>query len=91
MSPRAAVARVCSLAAALEDRRMPALEQVDQLTEVMQAADHARTLIVQQMRARSEASWAQIGAAMGVTKQAAHERFAPKPPAEDPQPSDPLF
>ena len=61
-------------------------DPLDQLTDAMLAADHlgdvADHLIghfVDQAR-RTGASWTQIGASMGVTKQAAQKRFTPKDP-----------
>src|SRR5713101_9644919 len=64
---------------------------LDQLSGAVIAADHlddvADHLIghfVDQAR-RSGASWTDIGASMGVTKQAARKRFVPKGPGE---PSD---
>ncbi|WP_018505879.1 Clp protease N-terminal domain-containing protein [Parafrankia discariae] len=63
-------------------------DALDQLTDAVMAADHlgevADHLIghfVDQAR-RSGASWTQIGASMGVTKQAAQKRFVPKGPGE---------
>jgi hypothetical protein len=64
---------------------------LDQLSDAVIAADHlgdvADHLIghfVDQAR-RSGASWSDIGRSMGVTKQAAQQRFVPKDPG---QPSD---
>src|SRR5580658_4162109 len=61
---------------------------LDQLTDAVIAADHlgdvADHLIghfVDQAR-RSGASWTEIGTSMGVTKQAARQRFVPKVPGE---------
>lgn len=68
-------------------------EVLDQLTNAVLTADHlgdvADHLIghfVDQAR-RSGASWTEIGASMGVTKQAAQKRFVPKgtPPDLDPE------
>jgi hypothetical protein len=65
-------------------------EPLEQLTDAVLAADHlgevADHLIghfVDQAR-RSGASWTDIGRSMGVTKQAAQQRFVPKEPL-DPQ------
>ncbi|MEE3849938.1 Clp protease N-terminal domain-containing protein [Gordonia sp. LSe1-13] len=62
-------------------------DPLDQLTAAMVAADHlgdvADHLIghfVDQAR-RSGASWTEIGAGMGVSKQAAQKRFTPRTPA----------
>ena len=59
-------------------------QPLDQLTDAMLAADHLGELadhlighFVDQAR-RSGASWTEIGASMGVTKQAAQKRFVPK-------------
>ncbi|GAA3956605.1 Clp protease N-terminal domain-containing protein [Gordonia caeni] len=61
-------------------------DPLDQLTDAMLTADHlgdvADHLIghfVDQAR-RAGASWTDIGASMGVTKQAAQKRFTPKDP-----------
>jgi hypothetical protein len=66
-------------------------DALDQLSDAVIAADHlgdvADHLIghfVDQAR-RSGASWSDIGRSMGVTKQAAQQRFVPKDPG---QPSD---
>jgi hypothetical protein len=66
-------------------------DPLDQLSDAVIAADHlgevADHLIghfVDQAR-RSGASWSDIGRSMGVTKQAAQQRFVPKDPG---QPSD---
>jgi Clp amino terminal domain, pathogenicity island component len=66
-------------------------DALDQLSDAVIAADHlgdvADHLIghfVDQAR-RSGASWTDIGRSMGVTKQAAQQRFVPKDPG---QPSD---
>jgi ClpA/ClpB-like protein len=63
---------------------------LEQLTDAMLAADHlgdvADHLIghfVDQAR-RSGASWTEIGASMGVTKQAAQKRFVPREPGQVP-------
>lgn len=65
-------------------------DALDQLTDAMLAAEHldevADHLIghfVDQAR-RSGASWTEIGARMGVTKQAAQKRFVPKADTIDP-------
>jgi hypothetical protein len=65
-------------------------DALDQLTDAMLAAEHldevADHLIghfVDQAR-RSGASWTDIGARMGVTKQAAQKRFVPKADTIDP-------
>ena len=59
-------------------------QPLDQLTDAMLAADHLGELadhlighFVDQAR-RSGASWTEIGASMGVTKQAAQKRFVAK-------------
>ena len=61
-------------------------DELEQLTSAMVAADHLGDLadhlvghFVDQAR-RSGRSWTEIGAAMGVTKQAARKRFVPKDP-----------
>src|SRR5437868_10229071 len=66
-------------------------DALDQLSDAVIAADHLDEVgdhlighFVDQAR-RSGASWADIGRSMGVTKQAAQKRFAPKGPGE---PSD---
>src|ERR1017187_3336546 len=66
-------------------------DALEQLSDAVIAADHlgdvADHLIghfVDQAR-RSGASWSDIGRSMGVTKQAAQQRFVPKDPG---QPSD---
>ena len=63
-------------------------DELEQLSSAMVAADHlgdvADHLIghfVDQAR-RSGASWTDIGRAMGVTKQAARQRFLPKDPGD---------
>jgi len=65
-------------------------DPLEQLTDAVLAADHlggvADHLIghfVDQAR-RSGASWTEIGASMGVTKQAAQKRFVPKEPGQVP-------
>ncbi len=65
-------------------------DPLDQLTDAMLAADHLGELsdhlighFVDQAR-RSGASWSEIGASMGVTKQAAQKRFTPKDPGTPP-------
>jgi ClpA/ClpB-like protein len=65
-------------------------DPLEQLTDAVIAADHlgdvADHLIghfVDQAR-RSGASWTDIGASMGVTKQAAQKRFVPKDPGQVP-------
>ncbi|GAA3141807.1 hypothetical protein GCM10020255_029750 [Rhodococcus baikonurensis] len=69
-------------------------DALDQLSDAVIAADHlgevADHLIghfVDQAR-RSGASWTEIGASMGVSKQAAQKRFVPKAP-NDQKPMDP--
>ncbi|MGW6656915.1 Clp protease N-terminal domain-containing protein [Rhodococcus sp. NPDC055024] len=69
-------------------------DALDQLSDAVIAADHlgevADHLIghfVDQAR-RSGASWTEIGASMGVSKQAAQKRFVPKAPS-DQKPMDP--
>lgn len=66
-------------------------DPLEQLTDAVLAADHLGSLadhlighFVDQAR-RSGASWTQIGASMGVTKQAAQKRFVPRAPSLDPQ------
>jgi Clp amino terminal domain, pathogenicity island component len=66
-------------------------EPLDQLTDAVLAAealgevaDHLIGHFVDQAR-RSGASWTDIGRSMGVTKQAAQQRFVPKDPPLDPQ------
>ena len=54
-----------------------AVEMSGQLNEL---GDHLIGHFVDQAR-RSGASWTEIGASMGVTKQAAQQRFVPKAPA----------
>jgi hypothetical protein len=57
----------------------------DAVTVSTQLGEQADSLIghfVDQAR-RSGASWSQIGASMGVTKQAAQQRFVPRGPAKD--------
>jgi hypothetical protein len=57
----------------------------DAVTVSTQLSDQADSLIghfVDQAR-RSGASWSQIGASMGVTKQAAQQRFVPRGPVKD--------
>src|SRR5579875_984407 len=63
-------------------------DPLEQLSDAVLAADHlgevADHLIghfVDQAR-RSGASWTEIGASMGVTKQAAQKRFVPKTPGD---------
>ncbi|ABW13478.1 Clp domain protein [Parafrankia sp. EAN1pec] len=77
--------RLDDLIAAIKKAHSDAL---DQLTDAVMVADHlgevADHLIghfVDQAR-RSGASWTEIGASMGVTKQAAQKRFVPKGPGE---------
>ena len=57
------------------DQLAGAVVMADHLGEV---ADHLVGHFVDQAR-RSGASWAEIGRSMGVTKQAAQQRFVPKP------------
>ena len=57
----------------------------DAVTVSTQLSEQADSLIghfVDQAR-RSGASWSQIGASMGVTKQAAQQRFVPRDPVKD--------
>lgn len=61
-------------------------DPLDQLSDAVLAGDHLEELgdhlighFVDQAR-RTGASWTQIGASMGVTKQAAQKRFTPKDP-----------
>jgi hypothetical protein len=63
-------------------------DPLEQLTDAVMAADHLGDLadhlvghFVDQAR-RSGASWTQIGASMGVSKQAAQKRFVPREPAD---------
>src|SRR5215217_3665066 len=63
-------------------------DALEQLSDAVLAADHLGELadhlvghFVDQAR-RSGASWTDIGRSMGVTKQAAQQRFVPKAPAE---------
>jgi hypothetical protein len=62
------------------DQLTGAMVVADRLDEV---ADHLIGHFVDQAR-RSGHSWTDIGRAMGVTKQAARKRFAPKDPGEPP-------
>jgi hypothetical protein len=62
-------------------------DALDQLTDAVlvgahlgEVADHLIGHFVDQAR-RSGASWTEIGASMGVTKQAAQQRFVPKAPS----------
>jgi hypothetical protein len=52
-------------------------------TQLSEQADSLIGHFVDQAR-RSGASWSQIGASMGVTKQAAQQRFVPRGPVKDP-------
>jgi hypothetical protein len=68
-------------------------EPLEQLTDAMIAADalgdiadHLIGHFVDQAR-RSGASWTEIGACMGVSKQAAQKRFVPKPESNPLDPS----
>jgi hypothetical protein len=77
--------RLDDLIAAIKRVHSDALEQ---LTDAVLAADHLGELadhlvghFVDQAR-RSGASWTDIGKSMGVTKQAAQQRFVPKGPSE---------
>ncbi len=70
-------------------------DPLDQLTDAVLVADHigevADALIghfVDQAR-RQGASWTEIGASMGVTKQAAQKRFVQRPQAADAATMDP--
>jgi ATP-dependent Clp protease ATP-binding subunit ClpA len=63
-------------------------DPLEQLTDAVMAADHLGDLadhlvghFVDQAR-RSGASWTQIGASMGVSKQAAQKRFVPREPTD---------
>ncbi|HEY6479998.1 MAG TPA: Clp protease N-terminal domain-containing protein [Streptosporangiaceae bacterium] len=63
-------------------------DALDRLSDAVLAADHLGDIadhlighFVDQAR-RSGASWTEIGASMGVTKQAARKRFVPKAPGE---------
>src|SRR3712207_5322031 len=63
-------------------------EPLDQLADAVLAAEHLGELadhlvghFVDQAR-RSGASWTQIGASMGVSKQAAQKRFVPREPGD---------
>jgi hypothetical protein len=48
---------------------------LDYLTEIINEAEHLRTATVTAAREAGK-SWSEIGATMGVTKQAAHLRYA---------------
>ncbi|GAA1482604.1 Clp protease N-terminal domain-containing protein [Gordonia sinesedis] len=69
-------------------------DPLDQLADAMVAADHLGEVgdslighFVDQAR-RAGASWTQIGASMGVSKQAAQKRFVPRTPPPDAAASD---
>ncbi len=71
--------------------RRPAASPLDNLSDAVtvaaQLGEQADSLIghfVDQAR-RSGASWSQIGASMGVTKQAAQQRFVPRGPVKMPE------
>src|SRR5437667_7596417 len=68
----------------------PGADALQQLSDAMllaeqigEVADHLIGHFVDQAR-RSGASWTEIGASMGVTKQAAQKRFVPKEPGQVP-------
>ncbi|MCX0270707.1 ATP-dependent Clp protease ATP-binding subunit [Nocardia zapadnayensis] len=68
---------------------------LDQLSDAVvtaghlgELADHLIGHFVDQAR-RSGASWTEIGASMGVSKQAAQKRFVPKPPGDPSAEMDP--
>lgn len=54
----------------------PLLEAMNQLAAIAERADWAMLSLVAEARSRG-VSWATIGTAIGVTKQAAQQRFAP--------------
>lgn len=53
------------------------LDRLDALTTLMEQAEHARADLVQRLR-RQGASWTAIGRGLGVSKQAAQQRYAPR-------------
>jgi hypothetical protein len=65
------------------DHMADAVQTAEQLGEV---ADHLVGHFVDQAR-RAGASWSDIGRSMGVSKQAAQQRFVPRPDSGDPFPS----
>jgi hypothetical protein len=72
-------------------------DPLSQLADAVVVAEHLDQLadslvghFVDQAR-RSGASWTQIGASLGVTKQAAQKRFVPKVPGSDPSDADTGF
>ena len=69
-------------------------QPLEQLTAAVVAADHLSELadhlighFVDQAR-RSGASWTDIGGSLGVTRQAAQQRFAPKSDAAQSRPEE---
>lgn len=68
-----------------------ALQQLSRLGELRQEIDDATLAAVQEAR-RRRSTWSEIGAMLGVTKQAAQQRFAPMlasdPPEQDPGTAD---
>lgn len=54
------------------------VDQVDSVTAIIEAAELLRARLVDTARSQG-ASWAQIGAAQGISKQAAQQKYGTKP------------
>jgi hypothetical protein len=91
MAEPSAVTRSIRLDDLIEAIRTVHSDSLDQLEDAVIAAEHLGEVadhlvghFVDQAR-RSGASWTEIGRRMGVTKQAAQQRFVPKDPPLDPE------
>lgn len=62
------------------------LGQIDSVTAIIEQAELLRARLVDTARSQGS-SWAQIGGAQGISKQAAQQKYGPKPSirVDDPQ------
>lgn len=79
--------RIMQLAGRASEPKTDPIVSLDALTEIVAAAQLAQSKIVDDLR-RAGVEWAEIGAAMGLTKQAVHYRYGRKRPAERPETLD---
>lgn len=79
------------LAALAQSAGQPAdpLTKLDLLTETEEQAAAIKLAVVYLAR-KHGMSWTEIGTAMGITKQAAQQRYGKKPTGPDPEPDEPL-
>lgn len=69
--------RLMQLAGRASDPTTEAIYSLDALTEIVAGAQLAQSKIVDELR-QARVAWTQIGAAMGLTKQAVHYRYGRK-------------